>query len=202
MKICLLPYKSCGVCKWCSLLDGCRRILPIRWSRADAAGTLKRYIFNDFNTEQYDQVFAGTNEGLSEIWWFYCPSVFTTASRYVIYNYAQNIWYYGNLSRTAWIDSGIRDFPLAATYNNVVNHEDGIDDNETGDQRRHQFIYSAQFDLDDGHRFAFIQKVYPDVTFDGSTAESPSATLSCLVRKTLDLDVIHQPLKAGQIQAL
>ena len=95
--------------------------------------TVKRYIFNDFNTEQYDQVFAGTNEAFSEIWWFYCPSGSTTASRYVIYNYAQNIWYYGNLSRSAWIDSGIRDFPLAATYNNnVVNHEDGIDDNETG----------------------------------------------------------------------
>ena len=142
--------------------------------------TVKRYIFNDFNTEQYDQVFAGTNEAFSEIWWFYCPSGSTTASRYVIYNYAQNIWYYGNISRTAWIDSGIRDFPLAATYNNnIVNHEDGIDDNETGTNAGiSSFITSAQFDLDDGHKFAFIQKVYPDVTFDGSTVDSPSATLS------------------------
>ena len=142
--------------------------------------TVKRYIFTDFNTEQYEQVFAGTNEAFSEIWWFYCPSGSTTLSRYVIYNYAQNIWYYGNISRTAWIDSGIRDFPLAATYNNnIVNHEDGIDDNETGTNAGiSSFITSAQFDLDDGHRVAFIQKVYPDVTFDGSTAESPTATLS------------------------
>ena len=165
-----------GVAYWMGvggfyLYDGRVQTLPC---------TLKRYVFNDFNTEQYDQVFAGTNEGFSEIWWFYCSSGATTIDRYVIYNYEQNIWYFGNLGRTAWIDSGIRDFPMAATYNNnVVNHEDGIDDNETGTAAgMSSFISSAQFDLDDGHRFAFIQKVYPDVTFDGSTVDSPSATLS------------------------
>ena len=120
--------------------------------------TLKRYVFNEFNTEQYDQVFAGTNEGFSEVWWYYCSTSATTIDRYVIYNYEQNIWYYGNLARTAWIDSGIRDFPVAATYNNnVVNHEDGIDDNETGTATSiSSFISSAQFDLDDGHKFVIF----------------------------------------------
>ena len=93
---------------------------------------LRRFIFTDFNTEQYDQVFAGTNESFHEIWWFYCSSNVTDIDRYVVYNYVEDAWYYGTMARTAWLDSGLRDNPLAATYSyNLVNHEQGNDDNET-----------------------------------------------------------------------
>jgi hypothetical protein len=141
---------------------------------------LRRYVFNDFNESQIDQVFAGTNEEFHEIWWFYCSSNSTTVDRYVVYNYLDKVWYYGNLSRSAWLDSGTREHPLAATYsNNLVNHEEGVDDNETGTSTAiDAFITSAEFDLDDGHRFAFIWRVLPDMTFDGSTASSPAATMT------------------------
>ena len=93
---------------------------------------VRKYVFNDFNAQQYEQVHAGTNESFHEIWWFYCSPELTQSTRYVIYNYLENIWYYGTLGRTAWLDSGLRTSPLAATYsNNLVNHEDGINDNET-----------------------------------------------------------------------
>jgi hypothetical protein len=141
---------------------------------------LRRYVFNDFNEDQYEQVFAGTNESFNEIWWFYCATGSTVPNRYVIYNYSENVWYFGNLTRTAWVDSGARDHPLAATTSGkLVEHEQGLDDNETGTPAAiTAFITSADFDLDDGHRLFLVNRIMPDVTFDGSTIDNPSVTLT------------------------
>lgn len=143
---------------------------------------LRRHVFGDFNYLQSPQVFAGTNEGFNEIWWFYCSATSTTVDLYVVYNYAEDIWYYGTLGRTAWLDSGTQEHPIAATYsNNLVFHENGVDDAETGTPAAiSAHITSAQFDLDDGHKFAFIWRVLPDITFEGSTAVAPQATLTLL----------------------
>ena len=143
---------------------------------------LRKFIFNDFNTTQYPQVFAGTIESYHEVWWFYCSGSSTVADKYVVYNYLEDVWYYGNMSRSAWLDSGLRNNPLAATYTfNLVDHEEGVDDNETGTTAPiAAFVESAQFDLDDGHQFMFIWRLLPDMTFDGSTVSSPSATMSLL----------------------
>jgi len=143
---------------------------------------LRRFIFNDFNDAQYDQVFAGTNEAFHEIWWFYCSNNQTDIDRYVVYNYLEDIWYYGTLARTAWLDSGLRDYPLAATYSyNLVNHELGVDDNEGATtQPITASISSAQFDLDDGHKFAFVWRVLPDIGVTGSTSTTPAATMTLL----------------------
>jgi hypothetical protein len=93
---------------------------------------LRQYIFDDINLGQVGQIFAGTNEGFNEVWWFYCSANSTTVDKYVVYNYLEDIWYYGTMARTAWLDVGTLDFPIAATYsNNIVNHEQGLDDNET-----------------------------------------------------------------------
>jgi hypothetical protein len=143
---------------------------------------LRKFVFNDFNTAQYRQVFSGTVEAYHEIWWFYCSTESSTADRYVVYNYLDNIWYYGTMDRTAWLDSGLRDFPLAATYNNnLVNQEEGVDNNELVTSAPiHAYATTAEFDLDDGHQFNFIWRVLPDITFDGSTTESPSAVMTLL----------------------
>jgi hypothetical protein len=143
---------------------------------------LRQFIFNDFNVQQYDQVVAGTNESYHEIWWFYCSTDQTTSDRYVVYNYMEDVWYYGTMSRSAWLDSGLRDHPLGATYSsNLVNHEQGVDDNENATTLPiHAYVASAEFDLDDGHQFAFIWRILPDIRFDGSTSGSPSATMTLL----------------------
>jgi len=143
---------------------------------------VRRFVFGDFNELQYDQVFAGTNEAFHEVWWFYCSAGSNNVDKYVVFNYLEQTWYYGTMGRTAWLDSGLRDYPLAATYSyNLVNHEQGTDDNETGTPVPiTATITSGQFDLDDGDKFAFIWRIMPDVTFDGSTATSPVATMSLL----------------------
>jgi len=141
---------------------------------------VRSYVFDDFNQQQVDQVICGSNEQFDEIWWFYCSAGATRNDRYVVYNYVENIWYYGNLARSAWIDSDLREFPIAATFSNtLVLQENGVDDNETGTPTAvTATITSTQFDLDDGDRFMLINKMLPDMTFTGSTADSPAATMT------------------------
>ena len=114
------------------------------------------------------------------MWWFYCSEGEIAVDRYVIYNYLEDIWYYGNLARTAWLDSGLRDRPIAATYsNNLVDHEKGNDNKESAVTAAiAAFIVSSEFDLDDGHSFVLINRMLPDVTFDGSSAANPAAVMT------------------------
>jgi hypothetical protein len=141
---------------------------------------VRRYVFSNFNAAQAAQVFAGTNEGFNEVWWFYCSANSTTIDRYVVYNYLERIWYYGTMARTAWLDSGIRDYPLAATYSyNLVNHESGIDDNETGTPAPILAnISSSEFDIGDGHNFGFVWRMLPDITFENSTAGAATVNMT------------------------
>ena len=141
---------------------------------------LRRYVFSDFNQAQAQQVFAGTNEGFNEVWWFYPAANSTTIGKYVVYNYVEKIWYYGTLGRTAWLDSGLRDYPMGATYNqNLVNHEQGLDDNETGTTTAiNAYISSSEFDIGDGHNFGFVWRILPDLTFENSTANTPTVNMT------------------------
>lgn len=147
---------------------------------------LRQFIFSDLEQTQIAQVCCGTNEGFNEVWWFYPSSGSTVNDRYVIYNYLEDIWYYGALGRTAWIDSGLRKTPIAATYaNNLVAHEDGVDDGTAAALAPiTAYATTAEFDLDDGHNFMFIWRVLPDLTFRGSTAANPSATMYMLPLKS------------------
>ena len=138
---------------------------------------LRRYVFGDLNLGQAQQVFSGTNEGFNEVWWFYCSANSTTVDKYVVFNYLEKIWYYGTMARTAWLDSGLLPNPIAATYiNNIVNQEDGVDDNSTGTVAPiDAYISSSEFDIGDGHNFGYIWRVLPDLTFaDSNTAPDGS----------------------------
>jgi len=141
---------------------------------------LRQFIYDDINSTQFDQVYSSTNEGFNEVWWFYCTENSYVIDRYVVYNYVEDAWYYGSLGRTAWIDSGLRNYPVAATYsNNLVNHEYGVDDNTSGTPvAMNSSITTSQFDIGDGHNFAFVWRMLPDLTFRGSTdGTTPSLTM-------------------------
>jgi hypothetical protein len=144
---------------------------------------LLRYVFNDIDRSQFEQVYAATNEGFSEVWWFYPSNGSTANDSYIVFNYLENVWYYGTMARTAWLDSGLQDYPVAATYNNnLVQHELGVDDGTTATLAPiTAFITSSQFDIGDGHNFAFVWRMLPDLTFNGSTAgTTPSLTMQLL----------------------
>ena len=165
---------------------------------------LRSYVFGNFNSFEYRQVFAGTNESFNEIWWFYVSEnsdniTNPKADKYVIYNYQDNIWYYGDMERSAWLDEANEGKPIAAKYQTVelestipdgVNdtvpnqgqlllHEIGVDD-DSGETpiAIASFITSSEFDIDDGDRFSFVSKVIPDLNFRGSTSESPSVQMT------------------------
>ena len=137
--------------------------------------TLRNYVFQDFNYDQAEQVVCGTNEQWHEVWWFYPSSSAQTNDRYVIYNYLERIWYYGNLARTAWLDSPSRQYPQAVGGYFVYNHEQGLNDDTLP---MTSFITTNDFDLQDGDQFVLIKRIIPDVNFEGSTATAPKVIMT------------------------
>ena len=161
--------------------------------------TLREYVFNDINLEQAFQFCAGTNEGYSEVWWQYCSAGSTVVNRYVIYNHLENTWYYGdwdnyqsvNQGRTAWLDSSLRSFPMATTYGvaggssnaQLLYHENGVDDGTVNPSVPIVAqVTSSDFDIGDGHNFGFVWRLIPDLTFDGSNVNQPTAMFTVLPR--------------------
>lgn len=144
---------------------------------------VRLYVFSDFNAQQKDQVFCSTVEQFNEVWWFYCSQNSTTVDKYVVYNYIEDAWYYGTMGRTAWIDaSTVAAVPIAAAYNQkLIYHETGVDNGENSVLAPiSSYITSSETDIDDGHNFGFIWRMLPDITFTGSTAASPSVTMTLL----------------------
>jgi len=137
------------------------------------------YVFNDFNFDQSGKVFAGHNSEHSEVWWFYPSANSSNNDKYVIYNYTQNLWYFGNLNRTAWIARGVFGYPVAASIDGYLYyHEFGIND---GSQNPPvgiaSYIESNPVDLGEGDQFMFVSRIVPDMTFRNSQG-APSATLT------------------------
>jgi hypothetical protein len=146
---------------------------------------LRQFVFTSLNRDQAYQVFAGHNEGFNEVWWFFCSNGSTTVNRYVVYNYLDRVWYYGNMSRTAWLDSGVRPHPMAASYTNrILYHEIGTDDLETGTALPiYSYIQTSDFDIGDGHNFGFMWRMLPDVNFNGSNIDKPTVTMQVKPRQ-------------------
>ena len=161
--------------------------------------TLREYVYNDINLEQSYQFCAGTNEGYNEVWWQYCSAGSTVVDRYVIYNHLDNVWYYGDWDnyqgvsqgRTAWLDSALRAYPMAATYGaaggttntQLLYHENGVDDGTVNPAVPIvSTVTSSDFDIGDGHNFGFVWRLIPDLTFDGSNVNQPQAMFTVLPR--------------------
>ena len=150
--------------------------------------TVREYVYKDINFAQADQIVSGTNEGFNEVWWFYPSAESNWNDRYVIYNHLEQVWYYGSVERTAWLDTPLRDFPTALytepyTYDdtivgnakdgNLYQHEVGVNDDESA---MTCFIQSNDFDLAEGDQFMLTRRIIPDISFNQSTAATPGVT--------------------------
>ena len=145
--------------------------------------TVKSYVFNDFNSSQGLKVFAALNSSYGEVWWFYCSASSSEIDKYVIFNYQESVWTYGNLSRTAWVDRGIITFPIASGGNTLFYQEFGLDDGSTiPNSAISAYIESSQLDVGDGDQFVYVSKLIPDITFDGSTSTNPTVTFTLQAR--------------------
>ena len=147
--------------------------------------TLRQFIYQDINYNQTDTIISGTNEGWNEVWWMYPSANSAYPNRYVIYNYLERIWYYGNIDRTAWLDSPLRKYPMSVntpsgTETGVLyNQEEGFD--EDGAPMT-SYIQSSDFDLADGDQFMLTRRIIPDINFSNSTAAQPEVTLQVRAR--------------------
>jgi hypothetical protein len=136
--------------------------------------TLRNHVFTNLNYAQADQIVSGTNEGWNEIWWFYPTANSQVNDAYVVYNHLEKIWYYGTIHRTAWLDSPVREYPQAVGDNKLYNHELGSNDDTLPLLAN---IASSDFDLVDGDQFILTKRIIPDISFSGSTASTPTATM-------------------------
>lgn len=155
------------------VFDG--RIQPVPCSVLD-------YVFSDLNTQQSFKIFAGSLASQNEVWWFYPSSGATENDRYVVYNYAENLWYYGTLSRTCWNDraAGQRSYPQATGANGYLyDHERGLEDDGSA---MTSFITSSDFDIGDGDQFMLIRRILPDLSFQGSSATNPEVDFSVFAK--------------------
>jgi len=153
------------------LYDGTVRVIPC---------PIKEYVFDrTYDKSRRDLVFAAHNSSFSEIWWTYPCTISGDCTRYAVYNYLQDLWYYGTLPRSAWVDRGTSLNPLAAGLDGYVySHEVGVDDGSQDPAAPiNAFIQSAPTDLGDGEQFMFVTRMIPDLTFRNST-NSPMATLT------------------------
>jgi len=177
------------------VFDGQVRALP---------STLRTFVYHNINYVQEFQVISGTNEEYNEIWWFYPTGTDTQINNYVVFNYLENTWYYGTLSRSAWLDSGLRQSPIAFDYNRrALNHEVGVDDaSGTGSVAIGSFIESSDFDIGDGDQFSFVWRMIPDLTFTGSESVNPDVTLTLTPRDYTGGSYTSETGKSVQASAL
>ena len=152
--------------------------------------TVREYVFKDLNFGQSDQIISGTNEGFNEVWWFYPSGTSNWVDRYVIFNYLDQCWYYGNLVRTAWLDTSLRPYPYAASTPAPADPENAPYDQDPGVLYQHEFginddtapmvsyIQSNDFDIKDGEQYMLTRRIIPDINFSTSTAANPEVEIT------------------------
>lgn len=158
--------------------------------------TLRQYVFSDINRIQGQIFFAGSNAQFNEIIWFYCSANASEIDRYVVYNYAENIWYYGTIERTCWVDAGNTQYPLAAKGGWVYQHEDGHDDGQplgAPPVGMVSYIKSADVDISDGDQFMLLRRIIPDVNFTSSNIANPVTGAPLTPEATMEVDVRNFP---------
>ena len=150
--------------------------------------SVRSYVFDDLNNEQISKVSAGLNSEYAEVWWFYPSKNSEEVDRYVVYNYLENVWYYGTMGRTAWLDRGIFDLAIAANSDHYLYFQEvGFDDGTTNPASAiDSFIQSSPIDIGDGQQFMFVSRVIPDLTFQNSTSVVPAVTFTLRVRNFPD----------------
>jgi hypothetical protein len=149
---------------------------------------VRDFVFSDINEEQIDKINAALNTEHSEIWWYYPSANSNEVNRYVVYNYLEQVWYYGSFGRTAWIDRGIFDFPFAANADGYIyEHEIGFDDGTTNPITPiNAYIQSSPIDIGDGEQFMLLRKMIPDVDFKDSSALLPDVNIILDVKNAPD----------------
>lgn len=145
---------------------------------------VKEYVFSNLNQSQLLKIYAGHCSSFSEVWWFYCSASSPENDRYIIYNYEQDVWYYGEMARTAWLDRNVLSYPIAVSPDGYIYyHESGLNDgSQNPPTALPTYIESSVVDIGDGDQFMFATRIIPDLTFRSSTAASPTATLTLKAR--------------------
>ena len=153
--------------------------------------TVQRYVFDDLNLEQLSQIYATTNDGFTEVTWFYCSANSDVVDRYVTFHYEDQLWTIGTMSRSTMLQCSGRNSAVYGTDGGydaddgtLYIHEVGYDDGSTNPPTPiESFIESADVDVQDGDKLLFVDRIIPDLTFSRSTVDSPSVVFAVTAKK-------------------
>jgi hypothetical protein len=166
---------------------------------------IRDYVFQNINYAYNQKFFGGLNRAYSEVWWFYCSSNVSEIDSYVVYNWVENIWYFGKIVRTAWLDPVVGRLPVATANGYLYNHEFGM---SADGQNLDCYAESSDLDLTDGQHFVYCHRAVPDVQFmqplgDTNPNPNPAVTVTVNFKKSPNSiptkTVIAQYLKNGDI---
>lgn len=145
---------------------------------------VRTYIFDNINEGQIELTVCALNSTFSEVWWFYPSAGSNENDRYVIYNYVENTWAVGTLTRTAWHDRGLFTSPIAASTDGYLyNHESGQNDGSTNPPSAiTSYVQSSQISIGEGNQFVFLNKLIPDLTFENSISTAPTVDFTLQAR--------------------
>ena len=145
---------------------------------------VRAYIFDDINDSQINLTVCALNSTFSEVWWFYPSASSNENDRYVVFNYVENTWAVGTLTRTAWHDRGLFNAPIAASTDGYLyNHETGQNDGSTNPPSAiTSYIQSSQISIGSGDDFIFLTKLIPDLTFENSISTAPTVDFTLQAR--------------------
>lgn len=140
------------------------------------------FVFNDFNDDQRLKVFAGSNQKFGEIIWFYPSANSDENDRYVVYNYEEDVWYFGSMERSCWLDRGRVGYPIAGSPDlEVFYQEYEYNDGSVNPPAAiPAYAETAPIDIDEGYQMMRVKKFIADMHFesDGLGDTSPQVTLT------------------------
>ena len=152
----------------------------------DMPCTVRTYIAEILNTAQSEKITAGINRQFHEVLWLLPVNGSSELNFYVICNYenpGDPIWYYGSyngVGRTTWLDAWFETTPLAGAPDGYIySMETGATDQSAVPATiLDSYLRSSVFELGSGENFMLVSRTIPDVEFTGSTAATPTVTLT------------------------
>jgi len=128
--------------------------------------TVRRYIFENFNRNAEDKVYAGINSEFKEIIWLYCSSEATEPDKYVIYNPLEKTWSFGTTTYTTYDDKDVFGNTITTDVSSYLIDNEPPQIFTANGQPQASFIESAAFDIEDGNEMMFMDRLIPDFTLN------------------------------------
>ena len=134
-------------------------------------------IFQNLDTTNTNRIRAASNARFGEVTWYYPTSTGSgEVTNYVKYNVNLDVWDYGTLGRTAWVDQSVLGPPIGADPSSLYLYQHETSTDADGQAMLSSFT-TGYFALSDGDEKTFIDQFWPDMKW-GYYGSTQNATVN------------------------